>query len=93
MTYDVSEHLRVGTIVTDGDPSGLTDNRLFGADVVWQFGHAIEKADGDAYGGPVGGVAFFVAEQADFAERKLGLLRDLGVLCGQTGLCRGVARS
>jgi hypothetical protein len=36
VTYDVSEHLRVGTIVTDGDPSGLTENRLFGADVVWQ---------------------------------------------------------
>jgi hypothetical protein len=36
VTYDVSEHLRLGTIVTDGDPSGLTENRLFGADLVWQ---------------------------------------------------------
>jgi hypothetical protein len=36
VTYDVSEHLRLGTIVTDGDPSGLTENRLFGADVIWQ---------------------------------------------------------
>jgi hypothetical protein len=36
VTYDVSDHLRVGTIVTDGDPSGVTENRLFGADVVWQ---------------------------------------------------------
>jgi hypothetical protein len=36
VTYDVSEHLRIGTIVTDGDPSGLTENSLFGADVVWQ---------------------------------------------------------
>ena len=36
VTYDASEHLRIGTIVTGGDPSGLTENRLFGADVVWQ---------------------------------------------------------
>jgi Domain of unknown function (DUF5916) len=36
VTYDVSEHLRMGTIVTDGDPSGQAENRLFGADLVWQ---------------------------------------------------------
>ena len=32
----MNEHLRVGTIVTDGDPARLTTNRLFGADLVWQ---------------------------------------------------------
>jgi len=36
ITYDVDEHLRIGTIATDGDPSGTTDNRLLGTDVVWQ---------------------------------------------------------
>jgi len=36
VTYDVSDHLRLGTIVTAGDPSGLTENRLFGADLLWQ---------------------------------------------------------
>src|SRR5262249_40352254 len=36
VTYDASEHLRVGAIVTDGDPSATTDNRLFGTDLVWQ---------------------------------------------------------
>ncbi|HEX4824316.1 MAG TPA: DUF5916 domain-containing protein [Candidatus Polarisedimenticolaceae bacterium] len=36
VTFDASEHLRLGTIVTDGDPSGATENRLFGADLVWQ---------------------------------------------------------
>lgn len=36
VTYDVTEHLRIGSIFTDGDPSGLTQNRLFGTDLVWQ---------------------------------------------------------
>lgn len=36
VTYDASEHLRLGSILTDGDPSGTTDNTLLGADVLWQ---------------------------------------------------------
>ena len=36
VTYDASEHLRVGGIFTDGDPAGVTTNHLFGLDVVWQ---------------------------------------------------------
>jgi hypothetical protein len=36
VTYDVDEHLRIGAIGTDGDPQGLTENRLYGADVTWQ---------------------------------------------------------
>lgn len=36
VTYDASEHLRVGMIVTDGDPAGVTQNQLFGTDLVWQ---------------------------------------------------------
>lgn len=35
VTYDVNEHLRVGTLLTDGDPTGKTRNRFAGADVVW----------------------------------------------------------
>lgn len=33
--YDVNEHLRVGTLLTRGDPTGLTDNTFAGADGVW----------------------------------------------------------
>jgi hypothetical protein len=36
VTYDVSGHLRVGTVVTDGDPAGVTRNQLVGTDLVWQ---------------------------------------------------------
>src|SRR5262249_21130858 len=36
VTYDASEHLRLGTIFTHGDPSGAADNTLGGADVLWQ---------------------------------------------------------
>jgi len=36
VTYDVDTHLTVGTIATDGDPDGVSDNTLLGADAVWQ---------------------------------------------------------
>ena len=34
-TYDVDEHLRVGTMLTRGDPEGVRDNRFAGVDAVW----------------------------------------------------------
>jgi len=36
ITYDVDSHLTVGTIVTDGDPGGVSDNSLFGVDAIWR---------------------------------------------------------
>lgn len=36
LTYDVDDHLTIGTIVTDGDPEGLRDNTLVGLDAVWR---------------------------------------------------------
>lgn len=36
LAYDVDEHLRVGTLVTDGDPTGATHNRFEGVDSVWR---------------------------------------------------------
>jgi len=36
VSRDIGEHLRLGAIGTHGDPSGLTDNSLGGADAVWQ---------------------------------------------------------
>ncbi|MEN8162897.1 MAG: DUF5916 domain-containing protein, partial [Acidobacteriota bacterium] len=36
VTYDVNEHLTIGTIVTDGDPEGAQDNTLVGLDAVWR---------------------------------------------------------
>ncbi len=36
VTYDVSDHLTVGTIVTDGDPDGIHSNALYGIDALWQ---------------------------------------------------------
>jgi hypothetical protein len=35
-TYDVDEHLRLGVIGTDGEPTGRTSNWLVGADAVWK---------------------------------------------------------
>ncbi len=36
VTYDVTDHLTLGTIVTDGDPDGVHDNTLGGVDALWQ---------------------------------------------------------
>ncbi|HEV8200434.1 MAG TPA: DUF5916 domain-containing protein [Candidatus Polarisedimenticolia bacterium] len=36
VTYDVDRHLRIGAIGTRGDPDGVSDNWLGGADAVWQ---------------------------------------------------------
>lgn len=39
--YDVSDEFRIGTLLTHGDPTGLTDNTFAGLDGVWrtsQFG-------------------------------------------------------
>lgn len=35
-TYDINEHLRVGTLMTDGDPTGRTRNHFEGIDGVWR---------------------------------------------------------
>ncbi len=35
LTYDVDEHLRVGTLVTVGDPTGQHYNQFTGLDAVW----------------------------------------------------------
>ena len=36
VTYDVTPNLRVGTIGTNGNPNGVTNNSLAGVDAVWQ---------------------------------------------------------
>ena len=36
LTYDVDEHLRIGTLVTRGDPMGKNNNQFTGFDAVWQ---------------------------------------------------------
>jgi hypothetical protein len=36
VSYDFDEHLRVGTIVTNGDPEALRQNTLAGIDAVWR---------------------------------------------------------
>jgi hypothetical protein len=36
VSYDWNEHLRIGTIVTNGDPEGLRQNTLAGVDAVWR---------------------------------------------------------
>jgi len=35
-SYDVSPKLRIGTMITHGDPDGVEDNTLVGVDAVWQ---------------------------------------------------------
>ncbi|NOZ43005.1 MAG: carbohydrate binding family 9 domain-containing protein [Alphaproteobacteria bacterium] len=36
LTYDINSHLRLGTIFTHGDPDGVNNNSLIGADAVWR---------------------------------------------------------
>jgi len=36
VSYDFNEHLRIGTIVTNGDPEALRKNTLAGFDAVWR---------------------------------------------------------
>ncbi len=36
VTYDVSDHLTLGAILTDGDPDGVHDDTLAGFDVLWR---------------------------------------------------------
>jgi hypothetical protein len=36
VSYDFNEHLRIGTIVTNGDPEALRRNTLAGVDAVWR---------------------------------------------------------
>ena len=36
LAYDVDEHLRIGTLLTDGDPTGQSRNRFEGLDSVWR---------------------------------------------------------
>lgn len=36
VSYDVNDNLRIGTIVTDGDPEALRQNTLGGIDAVWR---------------------------------------------------------
>lgn len=35
-TYDVSSELRIGTVVTNGHPDGVSQNSLVGVDAVWR---------------------------------------------------------
>ncbi len=36
ISYDVNENLRLGTIITNGDPEGFRQNTLTGVDAVWR---------------------------------------------------------
>ncbi|HMA29591.1 MAG TPA: DUF5916 domain-containing protein [Thermoanaerobaculia bacterium] len=45
VTYDVNEHLRVGTIATHGEPSGRLANTLGGFDAVWKTSHLCGDKD------------------------------------------------
>jgi hypothetical protein len=43
VAYDVDKHLRVGTILTHGDPEALSSNLLAGADAVWHTSTFLQK--------------------------------------------------
>jgi uncharacterized protein DUF5916 len=40
LTYDATEHLRLGTLATNGCPDGITRNRFGGLDLVWHTSNA-----------------------------------------------------
>ncbi len=56
VSYDVSEQLRVGTLVTNGDPEGLSRNTFAGVDTVWRTSKFLGKRN-LAVGGWAGGSA------------------------------------
>ncbi len=43
IAYDVDKHLRIGTIVTHGDPEALVSNTLAGADANWSTSNFLKK--------------------------------------------------
>jgi hypothetical protein len=36
LSYDVDKHLRIGSLLTQGDPTGTAHNRFAGVDAIWQ---------------------------------------------------------
>jgi hypothetical protein len=36
LSYDLNENLRIGTLITNGDPAGLRHNTLAGVDAIWR---------------------------------------------------------
>ena len=50
VSYDVDQHLRLGAIVTNGDPEALLSNTLAGADAIWQTSKFLGKRNLD-FGG------------------------------------------
>ncbi|RPI29799.1 MAG: hypothetical protein EHM61_00190 [Acidobacteria bacterium] len=78
-SYDVNSQLRVGSIVTHGDPNGLDQNTLTGVDAVWrtsefrgnknlQIGAFAAMASGDVPDGDRGGWGFKVDYPNDFLD-------------------------
>ncbi|WP_263358711.1 carbohydrate binding family 9 domain-containing protein [Acidicapsa ligni] len=43
IAYDVDKHLRVGTMMTHGDPEALVSNTLAGVDAIWQTSTFLKK--------------------------------------------------
>jgi hypothetical protein len=43
VAYDIDKHLRLGTILTHGDPEALLSNTLAGADAIWRTSTFLKK--------------------------------------------------
>ncbi len=51
VTYDITNNLKVGALVTDGDPDGVSDNSFVGTDIIWRTTDFLHKRKNFTIGG------------------------------------------
>ncbi len=51
VTYDITDNLKVGGLITDGNPDGVSDNTFSGVDVIWRTSNFLGKKKNFLIGG------------------------------------------
>ncbi len=51
VTYDFTDNLKIGGLITDGNPDGVSDNTFSGVDVIWRTSDFMKKGKNFLVGG------------------------------------------
>ena len=51
ITYDVTDKLKIGGLITDGNPDGVSDNTFTGVDVIWRTSDFLQRRKNFIVGG------------------------------------------
>ncbi|BBB31990.1 conserved hypothetical protein [Thermotomaculum hydrothermale] len=51
LAYDITDNFKVGALLTDGDPDGVSDNTFTGVDAVWRTSNFLHKKKNFLIGG------------------------------------------